>query len=220
MGEPSTGRNLTQMSRRASSVRELRDGDLARSRRHLRAIYESSFPAYERDEFEGIFGSLDGHRVWGAWVDSTLRGFADVLPVSKETALLRYLAVDKSARAQGVGSALLDAITRALDESFQRIVFEVESPDHAPDFGAAVKRLEFFDRWGAHEVRCVDGYFLPSTLDATERIPFLFFERHLLATACLAGDALKLVLRQIYDSYYGASLRELHLPELLSRVRC
>ncbi len=204
------------MSQRPASVRELSESDLERSRSGLRHIYESSFPAYERDAFEDIFGSLDGHRVWGAWVDSMLRGFVDVLPLSGETALLRYLAVDESSRSQGVGSALLSSVTRALDDSLERIVFEAEIPDSR----AAVKRIQFYERWGAHEVRCIDGYFLPSTLDPAERIPFLFFERHLLATACLAGDALKVVLRQIYDDYYGAKLKELHLADLLSRVRC
>lgn len=193
---------------------------ISRDREALLKIYEEAFPAIERDPFDEIFSPDGRTHVRVAHLEGRLVGFAELFELPNANLFLRYLAVAEQYRSGGVGRALLDSIADEFAGATARIVFEVEDPPTAPDPRLAVRRIRFYERWGAHELRCIDGYFYPNRQQFSLRERALLFERHLSADSCLSGEWLRDVLRSIYSSYYGEEAARLHLPTLLAQVIC
>ena len=200
-------------------VSELSGSRLDAVRPALAAIYENSFPADEREAFATTFDGAASHTVLGAFAQGDLVGFADVFGIGNREVLLRYLAVSEQHRSHGIGATLLAEIAQRWRERADRLIFEVESPPDAPDAGLAARRIGFYERWGAHQVRCIDGYFYPSTLDISQALPVLLFEWHP-AGECLSACRLRDTLRRLYHYCYGAEAAGYHLDNLLSRVIC
>lgn len=194
--------------------------DLSHTQADLRRIFENSFPPHERDPFELIFDAATLGSVVVASITDRVVGFADVVDLGHDILFLRYLAVDSEYRLQGIGRCLLEYLVRMYSSSHERILFEVDHPKVASDAGIAVRRVRFYERWGAHEVRCIFDYFYPNPLNIRERIPIHLFERHLSEGPCLTGSALRAAIVLLYDRYYGSEAASLHIDELVSRVRC
>ena len=71
-------------------------------------IYREAFPSSERKPFSVIFKMSRNQKtdVWCMMKGTSFKGFATTIN-SREAVLLDYLAVEKSARAQGVGRETL-----------------------------------------------------------------------------------------------------------------
>lgn len=201
------------------TILQLDGHDLEAVRQDLRHIYEASFSSLERDPFDKIFASGIQPCVYGAWLDSTFVGFADLASLERTTVMLRYLAVAEPFRSRGIGRALLQVITGQLSGSVDRVVFEVPRTSATSDATAAVRRIEFYRRWEAHEMKGLAGYFYPSPLEVLERVPALLFERHVGSTECPSSEDLRRILRLIYRRCYGPTAVQLHLEELLTLVQ-
>lgn len=123
-------------------------------------LYESAFPPEEkvlvsrfltllREKARGL--RPNSHMLSALDEQDRLVGLMrfDILPDAR-LGYLWYLAVDATARCQGVGSACLEEILRRCREArMMAVVFEVETPEHCPDADLARRRIEFYRRRGA-----------------------------------------------------------------------
>jgi ribosomal protein S18 acetylase RimI-like enzyme len=189
----------------------------------IEAIYLSSFPPEERERFETVFLEDRGQRIWVATGDAgtPLAVAVVVWLAQREVGLLEYIATAEWARSSGIGRALLDAIaTAAQAEGKTRILLEVDDPSHVTDKAIAERRIRFYERWGARRVACLRRYFIPNFTDPRKAVPMILLDRPLIPAADLTGDALRVVLEDIYRCEYGHVNGGEHLTRLLDEISC
>ncbi len=188
----------------------------------IRSIYDTSFPASERDDFETVFLIPRGQATWVVSDLNRIVGFAVIawLPNGKH-GLLEYAAVAPDVRSLGLGGRLLDAITdESILEGRDRLVLEVEDPAEATSPDWARRRILFYQRWGARPIRCLRRYFMPDFRNPSNRIPMILLDRPFQDTGDLSGDELRSLLTDIYELEYQSVNGAAHLKALLPEVWC
>jgi GNAT superfamily N-acetyltransferase len=114
----------------------------------VREIMEYSFPENERPPFEYIKNSWDSGElnVIVAECEEKVKGFA-ITVCHKDMVLVLFLAVAKEYRGKGVGSDIVDQITRAYKG--RRIFLEMEEPvEGHSEYELRKKRENFYVRNG------------------------------------------------------------------------
>src|SRR5450759_828269 len=112
----------------------------------VQEIYESSFPAAEREPFTSL---LDGVEQGSSWLtcgllDGKIIGFGVVTPLSRASIFfLGYIAIQQADQGKGLGSKLLEAILEASIRAHAAgILLEVEDPGDVESVGEREKRLK------------------------------------------------------------------------------
>jgi GNAT superfamily N-acetyltransferase len=174
----------------------------------VRAIYEASFPARQREPFDqlvrrartggstGLVGVLDGEPI----------GFASwSVLTSVPWAFIEFVAVDAARRGAGLGSALWSAVLAALrTHGVPRLVLEVEDSAEADDEAerlARDRRVRFYLRAGARMLP-VDGYVAPN-LDGTGVERFRLMWQPVTDPAPRAAQTVPDLVRALLTEGYG-----------------
>lgn len=138
--------------------------DLAR----IRSIYEASFPPAERKPFDAIAPLIaDGPYICMVCQSAhgTIAAFALLLllPLA-HGAFLEYLAVDSSARGQGIGSSLLRETGTYLQAHgiASHMVWEVEPPSVGAQDTPHNRRIRFYENLGAALIVNSAAYRMPN----------------------------------------------------------
>jgi GNAT superfamily N-acetyltransferase len=164
-------------------VKHLNDASApATLRPQLERIYNSSFPPEEREDPQQIFESSQDRDVLVALAphDQAALGFASVLRIDSEIALLEYLAVSPNERNTGIGGFLLEAVFANLASTGYRTVFmELEKPDSISASHQAGRRLRFYMRHGCKPVEWVPEYWIPNFRIPDQRISMLLYSKPL-----------------------------------------
>lgn len=189
--------------------------------RELRSIYETSFPPQEREKFSWVFELDRGQVFWLAIQNCKIVGFAVAVSISESVLFLEYIATQASYHSTGIGRQLLDRIlTDSLEWFKQHIVFEVEEPSKAPYPELARRRIDFYTRWGATPIRCLQRYYMPSFVAPDQTIPMILMDYVIRGAPDLSGDLLKSTIVNIYSIEYGATVDSAHVIRLLKEVIC
>ncbi len=133
----------------------------------VQRLYVASFPDEDRVPFESMLSSLRGEKddfervFWALTCDQRVLGMAYFLyDVRENLAYLEYIAIDPTARGQGLGQWLMLKILDKLDEQGQAnghpgvdwVVWEVQAPRHLADKAqrqVAERRIAFYKKFGA-----------------------------------------------------------------------
>jgi ribosomal protein S18 acetylase RimI-like enzyme len=176
----------------------------------LHAIYDDSFPSYERAEFSFLRDSIAAGTRWlyTATRDDDLLGFAIVVPhITREVHLLEYLAVSRDARGSGIGGILLTQVVSAIRDAQSAIglILEVEPDDegNADERALRARRIAFYRRHGARSIDGAPDYRVPLADRAgTMRMKLLWLP--LAANAAAPrGDNLRECVAGILEKSYG-----------------
>ncbi|MBI5649713.1 MAG: GNAT family N-acetyltransferase [Chloroflexi bacterium] len=139
----------------------------------LRALYESSFPASERADFDALIASVArGERLhFIATTNDDLVGFALLFPLRDTDAiLLEYFAVASSQRGRGIGSEILQRVVGRLREPRAEtgIILEVESDTEgdSAEHARRARRIAFYERNGARVIEHARNYRVPNLAGA------------------------------------------------------
>ncbi len=179
--------------------------------RALRAIYESSFPPSEREDFDGLLASAAAGRrtLYVARLAGEPVGLASVRALRSVDGVgyLEYLATAANLRSQGIGGRLLTAIVEALrtGEQVAALVFEVESVEHSPPDEAEIRqrRIAFYRRHGAAVIECAPRYRAPD-LAAPGEVHFRLMWLPLDGSASTPrGERLRALTRALLTEGYG-----------------
>lgn len=185
------------------------------------AIREEAFPPAERSA-EDTVARRSSTWLWIARSGAEVVGFASGLRLeSSRAAYLEYLAVDKSLRGLGAGTAVLAAILRDLrtDGTVRGVALEVEDPVRTPGNDPVfARRVAFYARWGAHAVRFLSDYSMPDLASPGDRVPMLVLWRPLADGDELGPADLTLLLTDLYRGYYAHAAPEGHLAEMIARI--
>ncbi len=148
------------------------------------SIYESSFPACERDATSSLVQSIEsGDRTCDvALLNGDLVGLAVTKPFTiPGTAALEYIAVDAVRRDQGIGALLLRNLRTRFNEGADSAVrgggwiFEVEPPDASEkraERDLRRRRIGFYQRNAATIIECAPAYRAPD-LERPGTLPYL-----------------------------------------------
>ncbi len=128
-------------------------------------IYETSFPANERQSVELITERFNLHKyqVFVGFQQSTVVAFAFLYHFNNpKLILLDYIAVKPEFRTKGVGSQFLQELIKRLKLKQNRhyIIGEVENPEFGENKEERRLRLEFYSRLGIKTVKRIK-YILP-----------------------------------------------------------
>jgi GNAT superfamily N-acetyltransferase len=139
----------------------------------IQAIYDVSFPPYERKPFWMISESMNGGR-YSVFVIRQQNGpivaFALLVPLRISNAMyIEYYAVAELLRGQGIGSMLMREIIAFLTPTASAIVWEVDPPVTENDDNS--RRIRFYERLGASLIEQSTQYGMPNYWKGSGIIP-------------------------------------------------
>jgi hypothetical protein len=175
----------------------------------VQLIYEDAFIRDLRVPFSELTRPGNDDRTFVALDGSEPVGFSALrLLGSAQWSFLRYFAIARARRSQGIGRRFWRLLNRSLDEEAwpTRIVFEVEDPDEAADDSAErVVRQRRVDFWTACGARLLPapGYVLPDYTGSGICEPMLLMAETSATTPLIEGAQLMSLILAIYADRYG-----------------
>ena len=188
----------------------------------VRRIYESSFTAAERVDFEELREGLDAgeRRLFLAeGDDGSVTAFGTTVPLAPPRGqLLEYFAVAEEARGTGIGGGLLEDVLRALREegTADLLFWEVEPPETRD----AERRIAFYRGHGARLAECAPHYRAPSS-DGEGELRYLLMWAPLAEGAAEPrGEVLRELVRALLVDVYGLDPGAPLVAEVLGALAC
>lgn len=183
------------------------------------AIYSAAFPPNERHPVEVIRERVrqGSCRLHVGYVKSEIVFFALVWPLANtDFVLLDYMATKEAYQNRGIGSSFMKTMRETLVRNKKRFIIEVEDLNYGANKEQRQRRLAFYKRAGAKEMKDV-GYILPS-LDGTEptKMNLLVFPAQ--PNESMTGPPVKNLLIQIYRELYGRDRDDALLGSFINSI--
>jgi GNAT superfamily N-acetyltransferase len=191
----------------ADEIRVVRQAELLPDQvERFCAINTEAFPPSERKSCSSLCEEIaDGKRwLFAAIDDGSLVGYALILPnVVPDIHLLEFLAVDRAWRGKGVGTRLLEVISRELRAAAGGILIEVESDEAGSPEEWPMRRwrIEFYIRNGFQFINGPFGYSAPNQMggeNVSMKLMWLGFKD----AVAPSGDKLLECIAGIYAKSY------------------
>ncbi|POY35298.1 hypothetical protein C3K47_16065 [Solitalea longa] len=164
-------------------------------------IYTEAFPAHERPSI--------------AIIKNRIRSGAEQLIIGKQGddvglmallwklqgtrfILLDFLATAATYRGTGIGGKFMEFIKDWIIHQNENLLFEVEHPDFGENTEQRIKRIRFYDKYGAYTIKEVI-YYLPD-MEGGEPKEMLIMT---IPAIDLDRNELKQVVKAIYEQLYG-----------------
>ncbi len=183
------------------------------------SIYSNSFPIAERHSKEVIKERVASGRenMFIGRLDQKIVFMALIWPLQNSRfVLFDFMAVDKDYRDQGIGSIFTKNIYRISQVKDKIFILEVEDPRYGVDKEMRKRRVEFYRRNGAKEMKDV-RYILPA-LDGKLPTDMIIMIISMNDETSLPGDVVKKLFTQIYKELYSRDEDDLMLNYFLNSV--
>lgn len=183
-------------------------------------IYESSFPANERQSLDTInFRLKIGKEVlFAAILKNEIVGIGFLFDlIGSDFLLLDYLAVKESHRGKQIGEALFSQLKGYAELRKKHLLMEVDDPAYGDDKINRHKRIAFYQKNGAHWLKDVK-YILPALdgSEQTEQILMLVPQNY---KSEFSGEEIKALVKLLYTELYGISCENFDLSLILKSVK-
>jgi GNAT superfamily N-acetyltransferase len=190
----------------------------------VQLIYETAFVPDLRVPFSELTEPGGDDRAFVALDGPEPVGFSALrLLGSAQWSFLRYFAVARQRRRQGIGRRFWRLLNRSLAEEAwpTRIVFEVEDPDEAaddaPERVIRQRRVDFWTACGARLLPA-SGYVLPDYTGCGTTEPMLLMAATSATTPPIEGDQLRSLILAIYADRYGLSATDPLVIDAIAQV--
>lgn len=182
-------------------------------------IYEEAFPECERvatvavaerlkTQSDRLFVRKEADRI----VFMAILG----KPILEEFVLLGYMATHPDFRNRGFGKTfVMDTLERVRHHG-QYLLLEVENPDLGVDGEIRQRRVNFYRRLGAKQLKSV-RYILPP-LSGAESTEMILMLAPPYPGNCLEGDRVKQIITHLYVNFYDRPLNDPGLSESLKDI--
>jgi GNAT superfamily N-acetyltransferase len=184
------------------------------------SIYVNSIPPEERQTAEIIRNRVlnKTETMFVGCLDDT--AVLCALTISLENTgflVIDYLAVREEFRTREIGSKFIKFLIRT--NKSRNILIEVDNPIRNPSDSTLKRRVEFYRRNGAKQLKDVK-YFLPPLQNGfqTSPIPMLVMLISKQEQTCLPGSLVKTLFIQIYEQLYSRSNDDQLLYSILDSV--
>ena len=184
---------------------EIKDPD-SKSFSQFLEIYLDSFPENQRLSTDIITQRLQGniHQIFGGfWQDEVV--FIAVLHPLKSTdfILLTYLGTQESFRGQGIGTEFIKYIVDVVSHDQKYLLLEVENPERGSEREKKARRMKFYQKLGARELKNVDYLLPPLSGDIPSEMKLIILPKY--RDSYIEGNLVKQLIRQIYQEVYSRS---------------
>lgn len=181
-------------------------------------IYESSFPSNERQSKyiikkrikENLYRMFIGH------LDDKVVFMSLLYPLKNtDFILLDYMVTDENFRNKGIGTTFIKDISEKITPNY--LIFEVENPQYGENKEQREKRVKFYKRVGAKEMKNV-RYILPplSGNIPTEMILMILPSYD---EGKMEGQLIKKLLIQIYKELYNRDKEDTLLNSFINNIK-
>jgi GNAT superfamily N-acetyltransferase len=190
------------------------------SLRKVFEIYESSFPANERQSLDTInFRLRTGKEVlFAAKLQNEIVGIGFLFDLlGSDFLLLDYLAVKESHRGKQIGEALFSHLKRYAELRKKHLLMEVDDPEFGHDKIQTHKRIAFYQKNGAMVLEDVK-YILPALDGTVTTEQILMFVPYFSKRQFLAGE-IKDLVKLLYAELYGINCENPDLNIILQSVK-
>ncbi|WP_157604560.1 GNAT family N-acetyltransferase [Solitalea canadensis] len=165
-------------------------------------IYREAFPDYERHAQQVIEDRIVSGRelLFVAVDENNSVGLMALVWDLKGTdfIVLDYLAVASSTRGQGIGGQFMEFINQWVLEHNKILLFEIEHPDYGTNTEQRLKRLVFYERYGAKKIEKLI-YYLPNLAEGAPKEMLLMT----IPPVKISAELLKQAVGEIYLHLYG-----------------
>jgi GNAT superfamily N-acetyltransferase len=183
---------------------EIYDASFPRSERHARSIIEERM---DRKLYRLFIGQKEGKTVLMA-LFYPLKG--------SQFILFDYMAVVASYRGKGLGSQFLNAISSTIGLGKRHLLLEVEDPRSGDNKDQRRKRLEFYKRQGAKELKGL-RYLMPPLFGPTPTEMVLLVWPDF-KDGKIPGHEVKKIILQVYRELYGRDDKDPLLTSFIQEV--
>lgn len=177
-------------------------------------IYTQAFPPNEIIPTETLAKELQNkpERIWIAEFNNQIIAMALIYPFKTcNLTLLGYLATDPNFRSQGIGTQLLNTLTT----HYPHLLLEVEHPNYGTNQQQRQRRINYYRRCGAKQLKNVQ-YILPP-LSGDTPTEMLFFILPPPPENTLTGSQIKAVIKELYIDLYNQPKNHPLLSQLLNQ---
>jgi len=179
-------------------------------------LYLAAFPASERHPVEVIAERVNRglSRLYVGAAAGEVVFLALLWPLKNtDFILLDYIATKDTYRGKGIASAFLEEMRAKLEGTKKYLVLEVESPGAEGGRAEREKRISFYRRHGARQLKGVRYALPPLHGDTPTEMIFMLFPGH--PDGRMDGTTVKKLIVQIYQELYGRGADD---PLLLSFI--
>lgn len=182
-------------------------------------IYLDTIPANERQEVSVIKERVatSKERLLVGRLNDEVVCIALIYPFqNSEFVLIDYLAVKKTVRQKGIGTSLIRHILEMYWAKGRWLIGEVEDPKQGNDRQNRVRRIAFYRRNGAKELKNVP-YQLPP-MQGIEPTPMILLSFTQNKENQIKGEVVQKLIRQIYTELYKRNSTDTLLNAIIKAV--
>ncbi len=183
------------------------------------AIYAGSIPAEERQSLNVIEKRVANkkERMFTGRLCKEIVLVALMYPLAgTRFILLDYLAVKEGYRNKGFGSTFVKNIFRLSQEKNKTFIIEVDDPRAGDDLEIRKRRVAFYRRNGAKEMKDVKYVLPPFQNSLSTQMVIMLISSN--AETCLQGKIVKELFIQIYKELYSRGENDSFLKSFLDLV--
>ena len=184
-------------------------------------IYINSFPPNERHSVGVIEKRARGklYKIFVGRLEKKVVFMALLYPLKNTRyILLDYMATLKDFRNKGIGAKFMKNLYKELENntSYDFIIFEVENPRYGDNKEYRKKRVEFYKRAGAKELKNVRYVLPPLSGDVPTEMMLMVLPKTNKKT--IDGNIVKKVIIQIYRELYNRDKTDVFLKSFIHKI--
>ncbi|MCP9756725.1 GNAT family N-acetyltransferase [Lacihabitans sp. CCS-44] len=182
-------------------------------------IYESSFPANERQTLETLKIRLkeDKEVLFAAKINDEVVGIGFLFDLlGSDFLLLDYLAVKEHHRGKQIGERLFEFLKDYANQQHKHLLMEVDDPDFGDDKFLKIKRIAFYQKNGALWLKDIE-YILPA-LDGTNSTEQILMIVPYSSKNEFSGAEIKTLVELLYSELYGIEGEDNNLSKTIKSV--
>lgn len=182
-------------------------------------IYKESFPSNERHAANTIKERVEKglSRLFVGRMNEKIVFMALFWPLRDTNfVLFDYMAVKENYRNKGIGTEFVKNIYNTLENKDVCYILEVENPNYGNNKEQRARRVNFYKRLGAKEMKDVK-YILPPLSGTTyEEMILMVLSRH--ENKKISGKLVKKIIIQIYKDLYGRNEDDLLVKSFIHNI--
>jgi len=182
-------------------------------------IYEASFPRNERHALSVIEERMDRklYRLFIGQKDGQTVLMALFYPLKgSQFVLFDYMAVAPSHRDKGLGTQFLKGMSSIVGLGKRHLLLEVEDPRSGDNTDQRRKRIEFYMRQGAQELKGV-RYIMPPLFGSTPT-DMVLMVWPMFREGKIAGPTVRALILQVYRELYNRNEKDPLLNSFIKDV--
>lgn len=182
-------------------------------------IYESSFPANERQTLETLKIRLkeDKEVLFAAKINDEVVGIGFLFDLlGSDFLLLDYLAVKENHRGKQIGEKLFGFLKNYSQSQQKHLLLEVDDSEFGDDKVQRLKRIVFYQKNGAFWLKDVK-YILPA-LDGTNSTEQILMVVPYNSKNEFSGAEIKALVKLLYSELYGVNGEDENLVKIIKSV--